>query len=65
MDATDTTGAGDVFHGVLAGCIATGKEWVWSLRCAAAAAALSCTRLGARSAVPFRNEILALLRSAS
>ena len=63
--AADTTGAGDVLHGVLAACIATGKEWAWSLRCAIAAAALSCTRLGARSAVPSRTDILAFLRSAS
>jgi sulfofructose kinase len=63
--AVDTTGAGDVFHGVLAACIASGKEWAWSLRCAAAAAALSCTKLGARSAVPSRADTLAFLRSAS
>jgi sulfofructose kinase len=64
VDAADTTGAGDVFHGVLAACIATGREWAWSLRCAAAAAGLSCTRLGARSAIPSREDILAILRSA-
>ncbi len=65
VDAADTTGAGDVFHGVLAACIAAGKEWDWSLRCASAAAALCCTRLGARSSVPSRKEILAFLRSKS
>jgi sulfofructose kinase len=65
VDAADTTGAGDVFHGVLAACIASGKEWEWSLRCAAAAAALSCTRLGARSAIPSREDVLAFLQSAS
>lgn len=63
VKAVDTNGAGDVFHGVLAACIATGKEWEWSLRCASAAAALSTTGLGARSAIPGRKEILELLGS--
>ena len=63
VSAVDTTGAGDVFHGVLAACIAAGKEWDWCLRCASAAAALSTTGLGARSAIPRRKEILELLGS--
>jgi sugar/nucleoside kinase (ribokinase family) len=48
----DTTSAGDVFH---AGCI-FGLLQGWHLeavlRFAAAAAALECTRLGGRAAIP-------------
>ena len=61
VSAVDTTGAGDVFHGVLAACIAAGKEWDWCLRCASAAAALSTTGLGARSAIPSRQQVVGLL----
>lgn len=61
VDAVDTTGAGDVFHGVLAACITAGKEWVFSLRCASAAAALSATGLGARSTIPTRRKVFDLL----
>ncbi len=61
VKAVDTNGAGDVFHGVLAACIARGKEWEWSLRCASAAAALSTTGLGARATIPSRKDVLGLL----
>ncbi|MCF8078485.1 MAG: hypothetical protein K9K88_04305 [Desulfobacterales bacterium] len=61
VSAVDTTGAGDVFHGVLAACIAAGKEWDWCLRCASAAAALCCQGLGARAAIPTRKQVVGLL----
>jgi sulfofructose kinase len=48
----DSTGAGDVFHGAFAGSLAMGRGWGDTLLYASAAAALSCTRLGARTGIP-------------
>jgi sulfofructose kinase len=57
----DSTGAGDVFHGAFAGCIALEKPWQESLRYAAAAAALSCTRLGGRTGIPLGTDVESFL----
>lgn len=60
VSAADTTAAGDVFH---AGCLyGLLREWedCRTLRFAAAAAALECTRLGGRAAIPSLGEVLAL-----
>ena len=53
----DSTGAGDVFHGAFAGCLAMGKGWDDTLIYSNAAAALSCTRLGARTGIPEGAEV--------
>jgi sulfofructose kinase len=53
----DTTGAGDVFHGVLSACLAQKREWPDSLRYASAAGALCCTKIGARLGIPTKKEI--------
>jgi sulfofructose kinase len=53
----DSTGAGDVFHGAFAGCLAMGKRWGDTLLYSSAAAALSCTRLGARTGIPEGSEV--------
>jgi sulfofructose kinase len=52
VEAKDSTGAGDVFHGAFAGSLAMGKSWGDTLLYASAAAALSCTRFGARTGIP-------------
>lgn len=59
--ATDTTGAGDVFHGAFALGIA--ESWAWHdvLRYASAAGGLCCTRLGARLGIPDAEQVMALL----
>lgn len=57
----DTTGAGDVFHGVFAYGLALGQDLPEALRFAAAAAALSCRGLGGRGALPTMAEVTALL----
>lgn len=61
VDAVDTTGAGDVFR---AGFIyALLREWAADeiLRFANAAAAVSCTRLGALGGIPSLDEVEALI----
>lgn len=63
VHAVDTTGAGDVFRaGFVYGALA-GWPTADILRFANAAAAVSCTRLGAISAIPTFGEVEELLRS--
>jgi sugar/nucleoside kinase (ribokinase family) len=61
VEAIDTLGAGDVFHGAFTLALAEGREVVAALRFAAAAAGLKCTRLGGSMAAPRRAEVDALL----
>ena len=60
---TDTTGAGDAFHGAFALLLAEGRTTVDSARAASAVAGLKCTRLGARAGLPTRRELDAFLAS--
>jgi sulfofructose kinase len=52
IDAVDTTGAGDAFHGAFATGLARGLPWDSLLRYASAAAALCCCEFGARLGMP-------------
>jgi sugar/nucleoside kinase (ribokinase family) len=52
VDAVDTTGAGDAFHGGAAWGLLTGRSWRESLRIGSAVAALKCRRPGARAGLP-------------
>ena len=61
VEAIDTLGAGDVFHGAFTLALAEGRDVVAALRFAAAAAGLKCTRLGGSMAAPHRTEVDALL----
>jgi sulfofructose kinase len=61
VKAVDTTGAGDVFHGALAVCLAQKKEWLESLAYANASGALCCTKIGARLGIPSKEEVEAFL----
>jgi sulfofructose kinase len=54
---TDTTGAGDAFHGTFTLMLAEGRTPAQSARTAAAAAALKCTRLGSRAGLPQRAQL--------
>jgi sulfofructose kinase len=63
VDAVETLGAGDVFHGAYALALARGAEIVPALRYAAAAAALKCTRTGGRSAMAGHDEVTAFLQA--
>ena len=57
IDPVDTTGAGDTFCGVLAAMLAAGHGLAEAARYASAAGSLACTRAGAQSAQPARDEI--------
>jgi sugar/nucleoside kinase (ribokinase family) len=59
--AVDTTGAGDVFRGGFIYALVHGQPIDSALRTANAAAAVSCTRLGAINGVPSLDEIHRLL----
>jgi len=57
VEAVDTTAAGDTFNGALAVALSEGKTIRESIAFANQAAAISVTRIGAQSSVPYRNEI--------
>lgn len=61
VEALDTTGAGDVFHGALAVALAEGRDAMTAVRFASAAAALKCTRFGGRTGIPDRRQVDAFL----
>lgn len=60
VDAVDTTGAGDVFRGAFITALLRGEAARDAMRFANAAAAISCTRLGAINGVPTYEEAAAL-----
>jgi len=57
VDVVDTTGAGDTVNGALAAGLAAGRPLAEAVRFALAAAALSTTAAGARTAMPRRDEV--------
>jgi sulfofructose kinase len=61
VDAIDTTGAGDAFHGAFAAGVAAGYEWDHLLSYASATGALCTTVTGARTGMPSREAVMALL----
>ncbi|WP_262048209.1 sugar kinase [Bradyrhizobium sp. Bra78] len=65
VEAIDTLGAGDVFHGAFTLRLAEGGDTREALRFAAAAAALKCTRHGGGLAAPQRTEVEGLLQPLS
>jgi sugar/nucleoside kinase (ribokinase family) len=61
VDAVDTLGAGDVFHGAFALALAEGSDARHAMRFAAAAAAIKCSRSGGGAVAPDRAEVGAFL----
>jgi len=61
VHAIDTTGAGDVFRGGFIYALVHGEKIDQALRIANAAAAVSCTRLGALNGVPTLDEVRELM----
>jgi len=63
VDAVDTTGAGDVFHGAYAFAVGGGLGVADAMSFASAAAALKCTRASGRDGIPGFEDCLALMRT--
>lgn len=61
VDAVDTTGAGDAFHGAFALALSEQRPIAECARMASAVAAMKCMRLGARSGLPTRSAVDAFL----
>lgn len=62
IDAVDTTGAGDAFHGAFAAGLAYGKPWKDLLTYASAVGALCCTKYGGRPAIPTAKRLSRFLK---
>jgi ribokinase len=58
VEAIDTTAAGDVFCGALAVGLSEKRTLLESVEFACKMAAISVTRLGAQSSIPYRNEFI-------
>jgi sugar/nucleoside kinase (ribokinase family) len=63
IDAVDTLGAGDTFHGAFALALAEGQPIDRAMRFASAAAALKCLRFGGNSGTPGRAAVEEFLRT--
>ena len=61
VEAVDTLGAGDVWHGAFALGLAEGQGERAAIRFASATAAIKCTRFGGRAGSPTREEVEAFL----
>ena len=59
----DTTGAGDAFHGGFLYGLLTGENIETSLKLGNAVAAIKCSALGARTALPTKSELEAFLNN--
>lgn len=63
VEAVDTTGCGDVFHGAYMVALIDGLPMQQRIRFAAAAAAIKATRTGGRMGIPTRAAVEALMAS--
>ncbi|MBE6636305.1 MAG: ribokinase [Ruminococcaceae bacterium] len=62
LKAVDTTGAGDAFSGALAAAISEGLDDETALKFATCTSNISVTRKGSSPSMPYRHEILALMK---
>lgn len=60
VDTVDTTAAGDAFCGSVCVGLSEGKSILQSVELAVRAAALTVTRMGAQTSIPFRTELASL-----
>lgn len=61
VDAVDTNGSGDVFHGAFAFALTRGMDYARACVFSSAVSALKCTRIGARQGVPTYQETMDFL----
>jgi len=61
VEAVDTTAAGDTFSGTLCVGLSEGKSIIDAVKLATNACAVTVTRMGAQSAIPYRKELLELV----
>ncbi len=62
VQAVDTTGAGDVFHGVFSYGIAQGWDIVRAIEFSSAVSSIKCTKMGGRAGIPSLTEVEAFLK---
>ena len=62
VNAVDTNGAGDVFHGAFAAAVTMGCDYLKCCMFASAVAALKCTGVGARESAPNLEETKKFLK---
>lgn len=62
VDAVDTNGSGDVFHGAFAFAVTLGYDYYKACIFSSAVSALKCTKVGAREAVPTFDETIEFLK---
>ena len=62
VDAVDSNGSGDVFHGAFAFSLVQGYDYEKSAVFSSAVSALKCTGIGARKAVPTFDETIEFLK---
>jgi ribokinase len=65
VEAVDTTGAGDVYHGAYIYGLLQGRPLKECMRFASAVAAIKCREVGARRGIPRLNEVQAFMASFS
>lgn len=62
VDAVDTNGSGDVFHGAFAFSVNMGYNYYDACILSSAVSALKCTKVGSRNAVPAFDETIKFLK---
>ena len=63
VEAVDSLGAGDAFHGAFTLALAEGHSLLEAMRFASATAALKCTHFGGAAGAPYRTEVAQLLKT--
>ena len=62
VDAVDSNGSGDVFHGAFAFALTRNMEYKKACVFSSAVSALKCTKFGAREGVPTYEETINFLK---
>ena len=62
VDAVDSNGAGDVFHGAFAYAMTRGFDFMKACKFSSAVSALKCTKVGARAGVPDFASVIKFLK---